>query len=85
MQGLNRQETEDLVIDLYHNQQKTFREIQKIVRKSPRDIKAILDKVELERASLSPSSRAYQVFKGGYNLIEVATTLNLREIQVSEY
>jgi hypothetical protein len=45
MQGLNRKEIEDLVIDLYHNQKKTYREIQKIVRKSPRDIKLILDKI----------------------------------------
>jgi hypothetical protein len=44
MQGLNRQEIEDYVIDLYHNQKKTFREIQKIVRKSPRDLRIILDK-----------------------------------------
>ena len=53
MQGLNRLEIEDHVIDLYHNQNKIFREIQKIVRESPRDIRAILDKVEPERASLS--------------------------------
>ena len=46
MQILNRHETEDLILDLYHNKKKTFREIQKIVRKSPRDIKAILDKVD---------------------------------------
>ena len=39
MKPLNRQETEDLIIDLYYNQKKTFREIQQIVRKSPRDIK----------------------------------------------
>jgi transposase len=44
MHGLNRQEFEDLIIDLYYNQNKTFREVQKIVRKSPRDIKLILDK-----------------------------------------
>lgn len=62
MQGLNRKEKEDLVIDLYHIQKKTFREIQKIVRKSPRDIRAILDKVEPERSSRSASSRAYQMF-----------------------
>ena len=85
MQGLNRQEIEDYVVDLYHNQKKTFREIQKIVRKSPRDIRAILDKVEPERASLSLSSRAYQMFKEGHNLIEAATVLNLREKEVSEY
>src|ERR671918_601767 len=85
MQGLNRKELEDYIIDLYHNQKKTFREIQKIVRKSPRDLRKILDKLEPERASLSPSSRAYQMFKEGRNLIEVATALNLREKEVSEY
>ena len=85
MQGLNRKELEDYIIDLYYNQKKTFREIQKIVRKSPRDIRAILDKVEPERVSLSQSSRAYQMFSKGHNLIEVATVLNLREKEVSEY
>src|SRR5918996_1600517 len=79
---MNRQELEDYVIELYHNQKKTFREIQKIVRKSPRDIRAILDKVEPGRASLSESSRAYQMFNEGRNLIEVATALNLREKEV---
>src|ERR671919_411464 len=85
IQGLNRKELEDYVIDLYHNQKKTFREIQKIVRKSPRDIRAILDKIEPGRASLSESSRAYQMFNEGRNLIEVATALNLREKEVSQY
>ena len=84
MQGLNRQEIEDYVIDLYHNQKKTFREIQKVVRKSPRDIRTILDKVEPERASLSTSSRAYQMFEEGSTPIQVAITLGLREKEVSE-
>src|SRR5919106_1418717 len=85
IQGLNRKELEDYVIDLYYNQKKTFREIQKIVRKSPRDIRAILDKVEPGRASLSESSRAYQMFDEARNLIEIATGLNLREKEVSQY
>ena len=86
MQALNRQETEDYVIDLYYNQKKTFREIQKILRKSPRDLKKILDKNFPERTSLSESSRAYRMFKEGRsNPIDVAITLNLREDQVSEY
>lgn len=72
MQGLNRKELENYVIDLYHNQKKTFREIQKLVRKSPRDIKAILDKVEPDRSSsLSPSSRAYQLFENTINSIQL--------------
>jgi hypothetical protein len=83
MQGLNRKELEDYVIELYHDQKKTFREIQKIVRKSPRDIRAILDKVEPERASLSESSRAYQMFEKSSTPIQVAIALNLRENEVS--
>src|SRR5918994_1175648 len=83
--GMNRQELEDYVIALYHNQHKTFREIQKIVRKSPRDIRAILDKVEPGRASLSESSRAYKMCMDGYNPAQIATALNLREKEVSEY
>jgi hypothetical protein len=86
MKILNRQETEDLVIDLYFNQRKTFREIQKVVRKSPRDIKAIIDKANPDKSSyFSVSSRAYLMFKEGRNLTDVACTLNLREAQVSEY
>lgn len=41
--GLKREELEKLVIDLYYNQNKTFREVQKTVRKSPGDIRLILD------------------------------------------
>jgi hypothetical protein len=85
MQGLNRKELEDYVIDLYCNQKKTFREIQKIIRKSPRDIRAILDKVEPERASLSESSLAYRMCMDGYNPAQIAITLGLREKEVSEY
>src|SRR5918994_5896710 len=82
---MNRQELEDYVIELYHNQKKTFREIQKIVRKSPRDIRAILDKVEPGRASLSESSRAYKMCMDGYNPAQIAITLGLREKEVTEY
>src|SRR5919106_622345 len=85
MQGLNRKELEDYIIDLYCNQKKTFREIQKIVRKSPRDIRAILDKVEPERASLTESSRAYKMCMDGYNPAQIAITLDLREKEVSDY
>lgn len=79
MKAPNRQETEELVIDLYYNKKKTFREIQKIVRKSPRDIRAILNKVEPERSSLSLPSQAYTLFSELKTPIQVAITLNLRE------
>ena len=85
MRPLNRQETEDYIINLYNNQKKTFREIQKIVRKSPRDIRSILNKVEPERASLSASSRAYKLFHEGESPIMVAIHLNLREEDVTQY
>jgi len=42
---LTRQERERLVIDLYYNQGKTYREISKEARISPRDIRIILNKV----------------------------------------
>src|SRR5215218_8237881 len=42
---LTRQERERLVVDLYYNQGKTYREIAKEARISPRDIGVILNKV----------------------------------------
>ena len=45
---LTRQERERLVLELY-NQGKTYREIAKQARISPRDIGAILDKVLKEK------------------------------------
>ncbi len=42
---LTRQKRERLVLDLYYNQGKTYREISKEARISPRDIGVILNKV----------------------------------------
>jgi hypothetical protein len=85
MQTLNRQETEDFILDLYYNQKKTFREIQKIIRKSPRDLKKIIDKANPDKSSsLSVYSQAYRMFKEGNHPIDVATSLNLRQREVSE-
>jgi DNA-binding CsgD family transcriptional regulator len=46
---LTRQERERLVIELYYNQGKTYREISKEARISPRDIGVILNKVVEEK------------------------------------
>jgi hypothetical protein len=85
MQTLNRQGTEDFVLDLYYNQKKTFREIQKIIRKSPRDLKKIIDKANPDKSSsLSVYSQAYRMFKEGSHPTDVAIALNLRQKEVSE-
>jgi hypothetical protein len=82
----NRHETEDLVRDLYFNQKKTFREVQKIVRKSPRDIKAIIDRIDPEKSSsISVPSRAYQMFKDNYAPTDVAIALDIRQNDLSTY
>jgi len=46
---LTRQERERLVLDLYYNQGKTYREISKEARISPRDIRVILNKAIEEK------------------------------------
>jgi hypothetical protein len=46
---LTRQERERLVLDLYYNQAKTYREISKAARISPRDIGVILNKAIEEK------------------------------------
>jgi transposase len=46
---LTRQQRERLVLDLYYNQGKTYREISKEARISPRDIGVILNKVMEEK------------------------------------
>jgi transposase len=50
---LTRQERERLVLDLYYNQGKTYREISKEARISPRDIRVILNKVNEEKKEAS--------------------------------
>jgi transposase len=46
---LTRQQRERLVLDLYYNQGKTYREISKEARISPRDIGVILNKAVEEK------------------------------------
>jgi hypothetical protein len=76
---------EDRVIDLYYNQKKTYREIEKLVRKSPRDIRNILNKVEPSEHSMSVSSRAYKLFSEHKSPIEVAIALNIRQPEAVQF
>ena len=93
---LTRQERERLVLDLYYNQGKTYREIAKEARISPRDIGVILNKVVAEKAKgakeqeeeiqqLSVSSQAYKLFSDRKTPLEVAIALNLREAEATRF
>jgi hypothetical protein len=82
---LNKQEKEKLVLDLY-NSGKTYRQIAKEARISPRDIGLILNKSSTEgerKHSISISSHAYSLFSIGKTTINVAIALNLREPEVT--
>ena len=81
------EERKKQVIDLYHNQEKTTREIAEIERISLHDISAIL-KEEEDRQEKNKdqelSSKAYKLFSKGKTPVEVAITLNLREPEVTK-
>jgi predicted DNA-binding protein YlxM (UPF0122 family) len=79
------------VIDLYFNQQKSYAEVVQIERISPRDIHAIIKEEETRRQNYEhkqhqeeTSSKTYKLFSEGKTSVQVATTLNLREPEVSK-
>jgi DNA repair exonuclease SbcCD ATPase subunit len=85
---LTRKEKEELVLDLYLNQNKTYHEIAKIARMSPRDIKPIIDKAinEKERTQHKTTAvQAYNLFSQGKTLLEVTIDLNLGQAQATAY
>src|SRR5919106_255686 len=81
--GLTRQDREALVVEL-DRQGKTYREIAKEARMSPRDIRQILKKGNLEQTS-SVRSQAYKLFSEDKTPLQVAIALNLRESEVRLY
>jgi hypothetical protein len=95
MSTTTRQERERIVLDLYHNQRKTVREIAKEARMSFRDIGAVLNKAnevkepqqrkeqQQEHQQLSLATQAYKLFSQGKNPMEVAVALNTRESEVT--
>lgn len=87
MTALTRRTKEMLVLDLYYNQDKTYRQIAKEAKICPRDIKTIGDK-KVNEAELSEStsisSQAFNLFLQGKTPIQVAITLNLKEPEVHE-
>jgi hypothetical protein len=101
MSTTTRQERERAVLDLYHNQRKTVREIAKEARMSFRDIGAILNKASEDKESeqgkeqerqecakkvkLALSTQAYKLFSDGKSPIEVAIALNVKESEATRF
>jgi hypothetical protein len=96
---LSKQERERLVLDLY-NQGKTYRQISKEARISPRDIGVILNKALEEKTQgkeeqddaeknqeqqLSLSTQAYKLFSESKTPLEVSIALNLRESEATKF
>jgi predicted DNA-binding protein YlxM (UPF0122 family) len=78
---LSSAKIEELVLDLYFNQNKTYHEIAKIAKISPRDIKPIIDKAinEKERTEHKITAvQAYELFSKGKTLLEFTIDLNLQ-------
>ena len=87
MTALTRHDKEMLVLDLYYNQNKTYRQIAKEAKICPRDIKTIIDKKVNEAEiseSTSISSQAFNLFLQDKTPLQVAITLNLKEPEVHE-
>ena len=85
--ALTRRTKELLVLDLYYNQNKTYRQIAKEAKICPRDIKTIIDKkvkeTELSQ-STSISSQAFNLFLQGKTPLRVVIMLNLKEPEAHE-
>jgi hypothetical protein len=97
---LTRQERERLVRELY-NQGKTYREISREARISPRDIGIILNKAVEEKTEglkeqdnvdakknqeyPSLSAQAYKLFSEGKTPLQVAIALNLGESEATKF
>lgn len=81
---VSREEKEGLVLDLYYNQNKTYRDITELVGVNPREINKILKKADPDR-SQSISSQAYKLFSEGKTVTQIAIELDIRQPQASEF
>jgi hypothetical protein len=85
---LSKKEKEELVLDLYFNQNKTYQETAKIARMSPRDIKPIIDKAYQKKERTEHKSlavQAYELFSKGKTPLDAAITLNIGQTSAIEY
>jgi hypothetical protein len=79
---LTRKQKEELIIEIYFNQNKSYRKIAKEVKMSFRDIQRILGEEVDRRQSdqfLVKSSQAYALFHTRKRPYYVAIELNMRE------
>jgi hypothetical protein len=84
---LSEEEREERVLDLYYNQEMTYRDIAKLERMCPRDIGLIVNKESKDiesRQSLSKAAQAYRMFSEGKSPTDVAIALDLREPEVTK-
>jgi hypothetical protein len=84
---LTRKQKEELVIELYFNQNKTYREIAKAVKMSLRDIHRIIGEESDRRQRgqfLVESSQAYALFYNGKSPYDVAIELNMLQKEVTK-
>jgi hypothetical protein len=84
MSGLSKHEKEKLIVDLYYNENKTYKEITKEAKVSLRDIQPILKKYDSSNQTVSISSQAYQLFLKGKTPVEAAIALNIREPEATQ-
>jgi hypothetical protein len=85
---LSKKGKEELVLDLYFNQNKTYSEIAKISRMSPMDIKVIIDKAFQEKERQEHKSlfvQAYELFSKDKTPLQVAIELTIGEGQATQY
>ena len=86
--SINKKAKTRACLDLYFNQNKTYHEIAKIARISPRDIKPIIDKAYQEKERTEHkllAVQAYHLFSKAKTHLEVSIILNIGQAQATAY
>jgi predicted DNA-binding protein YlxM (UPF0122 family) len=88
----SREDKEKLVLDLYYNKDRTYRDIAKELRMSPNQIRDVIKRNEEKNNAiankgreLSLSSKAYKLFLKGKTNVEVAIKLDIHQEQVTQF
>jgi predicted DNA-binding protein YlxM (UPF0122 family) len=88
----SREVKEKLVLDLYYNKDRTYRDIAKELRMSPNQIRDVIKRNEEKnnaiankRKELSLSSKACKLFLKGKINVDVAIKLDIHQAQVTQF